>query len=174
MGAGSAGVCAAAAAARGGAKTLVIEQYGCVGGAATVGLVGPFMTSFDSKHEKMVIRGMFKEVVDRMIALGGAIDPKDVPGGDPKSGFYKIGHGNVGPFDHECFKRVTTEMILASGAELLLHTQFIDVVKEGGRITGVVIANKDGMSIVRAKVIIDATGDADVAARAAFAMNSAT
>ena len=87
MGAGPAGICAAAAAARGGARTLVIEQYGCVGGAATVGLVGPFMTSFDSTHENMVIRGMFKEVVDRMIEMGGAIDPKDVPGEDPKSGF---------------------------------------------------------------------------------------
>ncbi len=166
MGAGSAGICAAVAAARGGAKTLVIEQNGCVGGAATVGLVGPFMTSFDAKNEKMVIRGMFKEVVDRMVALGGAIDPKDIPGGDPKSGFYKIGHDHVGPFDHECFKQVATSMILESGAELLLHTQFVDVLKENGGIAGVVIANKSGMSAVRAKLVIDATGDADVAVRA--------
>lgn len=165
MGAGAAGICAAVAAARGGAKTLVVEQYGCVGGAATVGLVGPFMTSFDARNEKMVIRGMFKEVVDRMVALGGAIDPKDVPGEDSRSGFYKIGHAHVGPFDHECFKKVCTDMILESGAELLLHTQFLDVIKKDGRITDVVIANKSGMSVVRAKIVIDATGDADVAVR---------
>ena len=166
MGAGPAGICAAVAAARGGAKTMVIEQCGSVGGAATTGLVGPFMTSFDSRNEKMVIRGMFKEVVDRMVALGGAIDPAEVPGEDPKSGFYRIGHAHVGPFDHECFKSVATEMILESGTELLLHTQFIDALTEGGRITGVVIANKDGLSAVRAKIVIDCTGDADVAARA--------
>ncbi|MGJ4851999.1 FAD-dependent oxidoreductase [Bacillota bacterium Meth-B3] len=165
MGAGPAGICAAVAAARGGAKTMVIEQCGAVGGAATTGLVGPFMTSFDSKNEKMVIRGMFKEVVDRMVALGGAIDPADIPGEHPKSGFYKIGHANVGPFDHECFKTVTTGMILESGAELLLHTQFVDVLTEGGSISGVVIANKSGLSVVRARLVIDCTGDADVAAR---------
>lgn len=166
MGAGPAGICAAVAAARGGARTMVIEQCGSVGGAATTGLVGPFMTSFDAKNEKMVIRGMFKEIVDRMVALGGAIDPKDIPGEHPKSGFYKIGHAHVGPFDHECFKSVATGMILESGAELLLHTQFVDALTEAGNITGVVIANKSGLSAVRAKIVIDATGDADVAARA--------
>jgi hypothetical protein len=164
-GAGPAGICAAIAAARGGAKTLVIEANGCVGGAATAGLVGPFMTSFDARFEKMVIRGMFKEIVDRMVALGGAIDPADIVGGTPKSGFYKIGHEHVGPFDHECFKSVSTEMILESGAELLLHTQFVDVLKEDGGISGVVLFNKNGMSLVRAKVVVDCTGDADVAAR---------
>jgi hypothetical protein len=165
-GAGPAGICAAAAAARGGAKVLVIDENGCVGGAATVGLVGPFMTSFDAKNEKMVIRGMFKEVVDRMVALGGAIDPALIPGGDPKSGFYKIGHDHVGPFDHECYKSVCTQLILESGAELLLHTKFLDVMMEGGAIGGVVIANKSGMSVVRAKIVVDCTGDADVAVRA--------
>ncbi len=166
MGAGPAGICAAVAAARGGAKTMVIEQCGSVGGAATTGLVGPFMTSFDARNEKMVIRGMFKEVVDKMVALGGAIDPAEIPGEDPKSGFYKIGHAHVGPFDHECFKTVTTGMILESGAELLLHTQFVDALVEEGNITGVVVANKGGLSAVRPKVVIDCTGDADVAARA--------
>jgi hypothetical protein len=165
-GAGPAGICAATAAARGGAKVLVIDENGCVGGAATVGLVGPFMTSFDAKSEKMVIRGMFKEVVDEMVALGGAIDPALIPGGHPKSGFYKIGHDHVGPFDHECFKSVCTEIIRQSGAQLLLHTKFLDVMMDGDAINGVVIANKSGMSVVRAKIVIDCTGDADVAVRA--------
>jgi ribulose 1,5-bisphosphate synthetase/thiazole synthase len=169
MGAGPAGICAAVAAARGGAKAMVIEQCGSVGGAATTGLVGPFMTSFDAKNEKMVIRGMFKEVVDRMVALGGAIDPAEIPGETPKSGFYRIGHAHVGPFDHECFKSVATAMILESGAELLLHTQFVDALIEDGNITGVVVANKGGLSAVRAKIVIDCTGDADVAARAGVA-----
>ena len=166
VGAGPAGICAATAAAREGARVLLIDENGCVGGAATVGLVGPFMTSFDARNEKMVIRGLFKEVVDKMKALGGAIDPAEIPGRVPQSGFYKIGHEHVGPFDHECYKRVCTQMVLDSGAQLLLHTCFLDVMMEEGKITGVVIANKSGMSLVKAKIVIDCTGDGDVAARA--------
>lgn len=166
VGAGPAGIGAAVYAARNGAKTLVFDQHGCVGGMATIGLVGPFMTSFDARNEKMIIRGVFKEMVDRMVALGGAIDPAQIKGETQYSGFYKIGHAHVGPFQHECFKRVATEMILESGAELLLHTQFVDVLMEDGAVTGVIAANKSGLCLIRAKIVIDCTGDADVAARA--------
>ena len=164
-GVGPAGIGAAVCAARSGAKTLAFDLNGCVGGQATVGLVGPFMTSYDARDQKMVIRGVFEEIVNRMKALGGAIDPAVVEARQPFSGFNNIGHAHVGPFDHECLKQVATEMILESGAELLLHTQFIDVLMEEDRIVGVVIANKSGMSVIRAKVVVDCTGDGDVAAR---------
>ena len=166
VGAGPAGMCAAVCAARQGARTLVFDLNGCVGGQATVGLVGPFMTSYDSKNQYMVIRGIFEEIVERMKALGGAIDPGEVEAKQPLSGFYSIGHAHVGPFDHECLKRVGADMILESGAELLLNTQFIDVIQRGEHLDGVIIANKSGMSVIRAKIIIDCSGDADVAARA--------
>lgn len=166
IGAGPAGIGAAVCSARNGAKTLVFDQHGCVGGQATVGLVGPFMTSYDARDECMIIRGVFEEIVQRMVALGGAIDPAEVPAQHPWSGFYKIGHAHVGPFDQESLKLVATDMLLESGAELLLHTHFIDVLMEGGNIAGVVIANKSGMSVIRAKVIIDCSGDGDVAVRA--------
>ena len=77
-GAGSAGIAAAVAAARMGMKTLVIEQHGSVGGMATNGLVGPFMTSFNIPGDKQIIVGMFEEMVQRMMELGGAIHPKDI------------------------------------------------------------------------------------------------
>lgn len=165
VGAGPAGIGAAVCAARNGARTLVFDQNGCVGGQATTGLVGPFMTCYDAQNKKMVIRGIFEEVVARMKTLGGAVDPADVEAEEPFSGFYKIGHAHVGPFDHECFKLVCTQMLAESGAKLLLHTQFIDVLQENGRITGVVAANKSGLFLFRAKVVIDCSGDADVAAR---------
>lgn len=165
VGAGPAGIGAAVSAARNGARTLVFDLNGCVGGQATIGLVGPFMTSFDAKNDRMIIKGIFAEIVNRMKEKGGAIDPALVPAEDPWSGFYKIGHAHVGPFDHECLKQVATEMIQESGAELLLHTQFIDVLKEGDKIAGVVIANKSGMSVIRARIVVDCSGDADVAAR---------
>ncbi len=166
VGAGPAGIAAAVSAARNGAKTLVFDKNGCVGGQATMGLVGPFMTSFDARNEKMIIRGIFEELVRKMIALGGAIDPADVAGEQPLSGFYKIGHAHVGPFDHECFKLVATEMILEAGVDLLLHTQCIDVLMEGSRVSGIVVANKSGVSVIRANIVVDCSGDADVAALA--------
>lgn len=165
VGAGPAGIGAAICAARNGAKTLVFDSAGCVGGQATNGLVGPFMTVYDAKSEKQIIKGIFEEIVDRMIEMGGAIHPSEVRSGSSRAGFYLIGHDHVGPFDHETLKIVASDMILEAGAELLLHTQFVDVLMEDDKIAGVIIANKNGMSVIRAKIIIDCTGDADVAAR---------
>ena len=79
---------------------------------------------------------------------------------------YTSGHAHVGPFEHECFKQVSTDMLLEAGVTLLLHTFFVDVVMEEKRISGVVVANKSGMSVIRAKIVIDCSGDADVAAKA--------
>lgn len=166
VGAGPAGIGAAICAARNGARTLVFDGAGCVGGQATNGLVGPFMTVYDAKSEKQIIKGIFEEIVDRMIKIGGAIHPSEVRSKTSRAGYYLIGHDHVGPFDHEALKMVATDMILEAGAELLLHTQFLDVLKEEEKIVGVVIANKSGMSVIKAKIIIDCSGDADVAAKA--------
>lgn len=166
VGAGPAGLGAAIAAARGGAKTLVFDAAGCIGGMATNGGVGPFMTSFDSKGEHMVIRGIFEELVNRMEAVGGAIQPAKTHNGDSYASYLRLGHNNVGPFKSDAFKLVGTRMLRESGAELMLHTQFVQVLLEGSRITGVVVANKDGLGVIQAKVVIDCSGDADVAARA--------
>ena len=166
VGAGPAGIAAAVAAARGNAKVFVFDQWGSVGGMATMGLVGPFMTSFDSTGKNQIIRGIFEELVQRMKAMGGAIHPKEIGPETSYSGYYKIGHNHVGPFDHEPFKIAAVQRIQDSGAELLLHTNFVDVLKENNRISGVVISNKAGISAVRAKIVVDCTGDGDVAVRA--------
>ena len=70
VGAGPAGLGAAVSAARNGAKTLVFDAGGCIGGMATAGLVGPFMTSYDAPARHMVIRGIFEELVNRRISAG--------------------------------------------------------------------------------------------------------
>lgn len=67
---------AAIAAARNGAKTLLIESGNCLGGMATLGQVNPFMTCYDKDGDNMIIRGLFKEIVDRLVARGAAIDPR--------------------------------------------------------------------------------------------------
>ena len=137
VGAGPAGIGAAVAAARNGAKTLIFEAHGCIGGMGTSGMVSPFMTSYDAPCDKMIIRGVFEELVNRMVEIGGAIDPKDVRNEQPYASYFHIGHNNVTPFDPHAFKLIGMRMLRESGAELLLQTQFVNVIKDGDRITGV-------------------------------------
>ena len=120
VGGGPAGIAAAIAAARNGAQTLLVEQYGFLGGMATAGLVGPFMTSYDIRGEHPIIEGIFGEVVERMVALGAAIDPAEVPGFSAYGGYHAYGHEHVTPFDPETLKYVAQEMVLGAGARLKL------------------------------------------------------
>ena len=166
VGGGPAGVCAAIAAARNGAKTLLVEQNGFCGGMATAGLVGPFMTCYDAPGEKMIIRGLFEEIVDRMVARDFAIHPKDVMGGTAFTSWIKIGHDHVTPFESEGLKLVLDEMLSEAGVEILYHTTFLEPVLEGSRIIGIKVASKAGVETLLGKVVIDCTGDGDVAARA--------
>lgn len=165
VGGGPAGVCAAVAAAREGVSVMVVETAGFLGGMATRSLVGPFMTCFDADGEQMIIKGLFEEVVDRMVAKGGAIHPKDVRATTPYSAWITAGHDHCTPFEPECMKVVLDEMVEEAGVKVLFHTNFVEPILNDGRITGVVIANKAGMQIVNAKVVIDCTGDGDVAYR---------
>ena len=149
IGAGPAGIAAAVSAARNKAKVFVFDQWGCVGGMATMGGVGPFMNSFDSSGKNQIICGIFEELVQRMKAMGGAIHPGEIGPETSYSGYYKLGHNHVGPFDHEPFKIAAVDMIRESGAELLLHTSFVDVMMQQNSIEGLVISNKDGISAIR-------------------------
>ena len=165
VGGGPAGIASALASARNGAKTLLVERYGFLGGMATAGLVGPFMTCYDIEGQEPIIEGVFKELVDRMVALGAAIDPAGVRGFSAYGGYHPYGHEHVTPFDPEALKYVAQEMILEAGVELRLHTFFLDSLTEENRIVGVITAAKSGLEALRARIVIDATGDGDVAAR---------
>jgi hypothetical protein len=165
VGGGPAGIAAAIASARNGARTLLIEQYGFLGGMATAGLVGPFMTSYGIDGQEPIIEGIFREVVDRMIALGAAIDPAKVRGFSAYGGYHHYGHEHVTPFDPEALKYVAQEMCLQAGVELELHRFFLDALLEDRRVVGAIAAGKSGLEAFRGRVTIDTTGDADVAAR---------
>ncbi len=166
VGGGPAGIAAAISAARAGADTALIERYGVLGGAATVGLVGPFMTSFSDDGSTQVIGGIFDELVRRMEALGGAVHPSKVRAHSPESGFYGFGHDHVTPFDPEAFKLVAAEVALESGVRLRLHTDFVDPILEDRWLRGAIVHSKSGLGSIGADVVIDCTGDADVAYRA--------
>lgn len=165
VGGGPSGICAAISAARQGVKTLLVEQNGFCGGMATAGLVGPFMTCYDSKGEKMIIKGLFEEIVDRLVKKGFAIHPKDVMGGTAFTSWIKIGHDHVTPFESEGLKLVLDEMLCEAGIDVLYHTMFLEPVLEENKIVGINVASKSGIESIEGKVIIDCTGDGDVAYR---------
>ena len=165
VGGGPAGICAAVAAARHGCKTLLIEQNGFCGGMATAGLVGPFMTCYNADGNTMIIRGIFEEIVDRMVKRGFAIHPKEVLGGTAFTSWIKIGHDHVTPFESEGLKLILDEMLAESGVTVLYHTLFLSPVIDNNILKGIEVASKSGIETICAEIFIDCTGDGDVAAR---------
>jgi len=165
IGGGPAGVCAAIAAARMGVSTVLVEEGGFCGGMATRGLVGPFMTCYDADGSEMIIRGLFEEIVDRMVSRGFAIHPAEVMGGTAFTSWIKIGHDHVTPFEAEGLKLILDEMLTEAGVKVLYHTSFLQPIMEENKIAGAVLASKSGIQGISAKVVVDATGDGDVAYR---------
>ncbi len=166
VGGGPAGVCAAISAARRGIKTMIVEQGGCLGGMATRGLVSPFMTCYDTTGEIMLIKGLFEEIVNEMVAIGGAIHPKDVHSGTPFTAWITTGHDHVTPFESEAMKLVLDRMCAKAGVKVLFHSTFVKPIVKKNKIAGCVFLTRSGFEAVNAKMYIDATGDGDVAYRA--------
>lgn len=165
VGAGPAGMCAAIAAAREGVSVILVEQGGFCGGMATRGLVGPFMTCYDSKGENMIIRGLFEEIVNRMVEKGFAVHPSLVHAGTAFTSWIVVGHEHVTPFEPEGLKLVMDEMLTEAGVKILYHTDFLRPLVEHHTITGILVSSKRGPEVIKGKVVIDCTGDGDVAAR---------
>lgn len=165
-GGGMSGYAAAVSAARSGASVILIEAGGFLGGTATKGLVGPFMTCYDAKGERQIIKGLFSELTERLVAEGGGHSPKECRGGDSFSGYRTAGHIGVTPFDVEALKRVTEQMCLESGVKLLYHTLLLDCEKVGSRITKVYAADNNRVISISAKVFVDTTGSCALAHRA--------
>lgn len=163
IGGGPSGLAAAICAARNGARVMLCEKEGCLGGMATSSLVGPFMPCYDPDDRYQVIRGFFDEFVRRLEKEGGAIHPVHIAGGTSYSSYRIKGHAHVTPFDCEVFKRVAEAMCLESGVKLLYNVYFQCCRMEGESIESAVFSGKSGMFSVAARQYIDCTGDADVA-----------
>lgn len=156
VGGGTAGAIAASAAARTGARTALVEQYGFVGGVATTGMVFPGV--FDGEGYRAA-GGLLQELFDRMNGLGADLQHTVNPTGASGT-----------PNDPELLKFALLDMLQEAGAELILHSFVVDTATEGNKVRGVILANKSGLQVQPARVVIDATGDADVAARAGAAL----
>ncbi len=155
VGGGPGGFGAAVTAARGGARTLLLEREGCLGGGATTMFVNPFMPELTKpgpggEPRKVTSAGVYKEVVDRLIARGAArLRPSGAPG-----------------FDDETMKLVLDEIVTEAGADVVFHAALFDAETEDDRVTAVRVAHNDGPLTVPGKVFIDGTGDALLAATA--------
>lgn len=160
VGGGNAGCAAALAAARGGARTILVERYGFLGGTATAAMVGPWMT-FHAGNER-IVGGIAEEIVQRLIALGGS------PGHIPDSSDYVP---TITPFDPELHKALLFDLMRESGVRLLLHALVLDALRDRrGAVRGGRFATVGGPRNVRAQLTIDATADAFVAAAAGCGM----
>jgi flavin-dependent dehydrogenase len=176
VGGGPAGLGAALGAAQAGAQVLLAERYGFLGGNATAALVMPLMsfhtytpqpkrrgatTLLPADHGpgQPVVAGALATLLERLVAAGGAIPPS-------------VETGYVVPFDPEIFKLVALDLLDEAGVRLLFHAFASDVLEDAD-LPGVVFETKSGPLVARARVIIDCTGDGDVAARAGAPTRSA-
>lgn len=166
IGGGPSGVCAAVSAARLGMKVMLVDSGNCLGGMGTKGLVGPFMTCYDSKGEEMIIRGLFEEVVDRLVAIGGALHPSGIRQKTEFTAWISEGHDHVTPFDPELLKVVYDHLCREAGVKVLYNSVFAKPIMKGDAICGAVLLTPSGLEAARAKMVIDATGDGTVAFRA--------
>ena len=173
-GGGAGGIAAAVAAARMGARTMLVERYGSLGGMATGGLVILLLT-MDDGAGRQVVGGICQEFVDRLAARGAAHYPpasewgsadetlvdRDrhwglVWGRPPHRVRYSVA------YDPEEFRFAANSVVTEAGVHLRLHSWLCDVVVDGDAVSAVIMATKAGFQAVRVRTVIDATGDGDI------------
>ena len=144
IGGGFAGVAAAVAAARQGATVLLVTKDNCLGGAASNGLVNPFMPYKTTINgvKTALSQGIFKEI-HTVLEQRGAMHNED--------------------FDKETLKIVLNELVLSNGVDLLFHAYIFAANKEGEKVKSVSLATKSGVIELEADYFIDCTGDAQLA-----------
>lgn len=175
IGGGAAGIAAAVAASRAGARTMLVERYGALGGLATNGLIILLLT-LDDGRGKQVVAGLCQEMVERLAARNACIfPPKDewgLPNPELVEKYQRLGlvWGSTPhvvrysvAYSPEEFKVEADQLVMEAGVDLRFHRWATAVVKDGDRVTHVVFESKAGREAVACKAVIDCTGDADIA-----------
>jgi 2-polyprenyl-6-methoxyphenol hydroxylase-like FAD-dependent oxidoreductase len=167
VGGGMAGVAAAIAAARNGARVGLIEKQCALGGLATLGNVTMWLPLCDGRGNQ-VTAGLAEELLKLSVADLQRDNPaagfKGIPacwqpGGDPQERTKKRYRTDFNP---AAYLFALEDLVVRAGVPLLYDTRFCTVLREDGRITHVVVENKNGRSAMACGMVIDATGDADV------------
>ncbi len=182
VGGGPGGLASAISAARSGAKTVLIERYGHLGGMATGGLVNIFPNLSDISGKQRIF-GLNQEIIDRMKARNAAFCPNEEDFGTTDSKvlshylnanmgwFYVRKDPNLGGrerllytavLDPEVLKAELNDMVAEAGVDLLLHSWGTRPIMEGNTAKGVFFESKSGRQAILAKVVIDSTGDGDI------------
>jgi hypothetical protein len=150
-GGGVTGIAAALAAARQGARTVLIEPRPFIGGNAATGLC---IHTYFTRYGKQVVFGIAQEIVDRLTELGGAVGHVPMPQGYVYA---------VTPVDADLFRMETTAMLAEAGVVILYNTTLVGADSIGGEVQRVQVCSKNRLGYLNAKTFIDATGDADLA-----------
>jgi hypothetical protein len=155
LGGSCTGLFAAVRAARLGARVVIVEKDNCFGGVATTAMVNVWHSLWDTEGKKQIISGLTEEVVDRLDRRGALKRNEKT---NPNIGF---------TFNSEELKIELDELAREARLKIYFHTQFAAPAPliENGRLSAVFVENKSGRGAIRARVFVDATGDADLAAR---------
>lgn len=156
LGGGPAGLAAAVSAARHGARTLLVERYGFLGGMGTAGGVTNFAGLYGRRGGQLqqLVRGVVDELLERIERLGGLNQPQDG----------MQGRIRVRSYDVHAYKCAADEWLLAAGAQLLFHAVACAVaMKDGSHIDALIVETRSGRRALRAREFIDASGDGDLA-----------
>ena len=182
VGGGPAGVAAGVSAARSGASVTLVERYPSLGGLASGGMV--LVLDDMANGEEVSVTGIVSEYVERLEKLGLVVVPPAEDRHSSTETWNKWGrwgtfdfhsHSNPKPicyaasFDPDGWKRVSNDLVREAGVNLRLHSWFSRAVVDDGRMAGVVCETKQGPQALLADVVVDTTGDIDVASRAGAA-----
>lgn len=151
VGSGSAGAVAALAAARAGARTLLLERYGFLGGTSTLVLDTFYGFFTPGERPKKVVGGIPDQVIAELKRHSACFERPNT---------YGAGTGIT--YHPDYLKVVWETLIRRAGVRVLLHAWVQDALREGDRVSGLVVATKAGLGVVRARAFVDASGEADV------------
>ena len=181
VGGGPAGLSAALAAARNGAEVILLERYNHLGGLASGGMVLLLDDMWDSHQLEISVRGICMTMIERMAALKLAVFPRQNDWGKNPAAWRQwrrwgtfdfLSHETPHPicfavaFDPDAMKRVALDMVQELGIKLRLHSWFSQTLVEDGKVKGVICDTKSGCEAILGDIVIDATGNLDVAASA--------
>jgi len=166
VGGGAGGIGAAVGAAQNGASVAIVEYFGCLGGLLTSGYITNCEAAVAVSGDNILIKGVFERLVDKMVAMGGAIRGYELA---QTNKYYPFDHSRcekdlqITPWEPETFKLAADELMEENNIQTFYYTMVTKILMDGNKVTGAVIENRSGRQVILAKRIIDCSGNLTVA-----------